>query len=571
MKKKILIFVGVIFLFAVAYVAGHYRVLPTHHIRTVIDYVEREFSAEEAEVPRPTEGVDFLSTHLTRLLVKKVPLQEYDGNGGGISATGDLIFITSNKGEVSVFDAANYGKLDDNIRSVPMNFDGLIDSGHTTRNSFREWWFRVNGFHSEKTGDNSYSLYLSHNYYDSNRDCISHHVSKMEGVQQNGSIVQQGEWVTLFSAEPCFDPEPEGYVSAVPYSGHISGGAIQSFDDNHLLVTVGDYNHHGLGDMPNYSQNPEIPYGKFILLDKQTGNWSVFASGTRNPSGLYIDDGVVWSVENGPEGGDELNIIREGGNYGWPEVSYGIWYSADHILSDSIESGRHTGFDFPVYSWIPSIAPSSLIKVKSERFPLWEGDLLIGAMRGQGIHRLRFDSDNTVIYDEEIHFGHRIRDIDILQNGLIALLTDDRYLIVIDNGGGSLEEPAPWVADKMSELEIFNNMVPAGFEHSENRSPDMIFEQRCASCHLLNGTSEIGPHLNGLLGREVGGADDYNYSTVLNQDQRIWDENLLRTFLVDPQSEFSGNRMNEIELTDGEVDKLVRFFESRERLNNESK
>lgn len=565
MKKKILIIVGVIFLFALTYVAGHYRILPVHHIRTAIDYVDRQFSAEEAVVPRPTDGVEFLSTHLTRLLVKKIPLEEYDGYGGGISATGDLIFIASNKGDVSIFDAENYSRLEDSISPAPMNFNGLIDSGHTSRNSFREWWFRVNGFYSEETGNNSYSLYFSHNYYDSDRDCISHHISKVDVVRQNGVIDQQGEWVTLFSAEPCFDPEPEAFVSAVPYSGHISGGAIQSFDDENLLITIGDYNHHGLGEMPNYSQNPEIPYGKFILLNKRTGNWSVFASGTRNPSGLFIDnDGIVWSVENGPEGGDELNIIREGNNYGWPEVSHGIWYTADQTLSDSSDAGRHSGFEGPVYSWIPSLAPSSLIKLESERFPLWEGDLLVGAMRGQGIRRLRLNEDYQVVYDEEIYFGHRIRAITTLQNGLIALLTDDRYLIVLDNGGASKGDPEPSVAGKMSDLELFNNMVAEGFEHSENRSPAMVFEQRCAACHLLNRTSEIGPHLNGLLGREVGGAEDFNYSGVLSQDQRVWDEDLLRTFLMDPQSEFNGNRMNKIELTDSETDKLIRFFESRE-------
>lgn len=566
MKKKILIILGVTFLLALAYVAGHYRLLPAHQIRTAIHYVESRFTAEEEDEPRPTEGVGFVSTHLTRLLVKKIPLQDYDGYGGGISATGSHIFIATNKGGVSVFNTENYSPLETNINPAPMNFDGLIDSGHTTRNSFREWWFRVNGFHSEMTGSNTYTLYMSHNYYDSSRDCISHHVSKTEVEVQDGVAVQQGDWMTLFSAEPCFDPEPEGYVSAVPYSGHISGGAIQSYDEGNLLVTVGDYNHHGLGGMPNYPQDPETAYGKYVMLNKETGDWAVFASGSRNPSGLYIEgNGVIWSVENGPEGGDELNIIREGVNYGWPVVSYGVWYTPDQVFSDTIDDGRHTGFEEPVYSWIPAIAPSSVLRLQSDRFPLWKGDLLVGAMRGQGVRRLRLDSDNRVTYDEQIDFGHRIRDIETLQNGLIAMLTDDRYLIILDNGGPPKKSPALSVADRMNDLEIFDNMGSGGSsERLESRTGAMVFEQRCAACHLLNATSEIGPHLNGLLGREVGGASDYTYSEALNRDQRVWGEDLLRTFLVDPQSEFSGNRMNKIELTDSEVNKLIRFFESKE-------
>jgi len=565
MKKKILTIFGVIFLLAMVYLAGHYRVLPAHHIRSALEFVKERVGKTEQVAPRPTESVDFLDTHLTRLLVKKIPLQEYDGNGGGVSASGDLIFISSNKGELSIYDAESYTRLEDNIGPLPMNYSGLVNAGHTARNSFRNWWFRVNGFFSEVAGDNSYSLYLSHNYFDEERDCISHHISRIEMENEEGVIRQIGAWRTLFSAEPCFDPEPEGYVSAVPYSGHISGGAIQPLSDDYLLITVGDYNHHGLGEMPNYAQDPEIPYGKFIKLHKGTGSWSVFASGSRNPSGLHIDsEGTIWSVENGPEGGDELNIIKENENYGWPEVSYGIWYTPAYPLTGIDEAGRHEGFRTPIYAWLRAVAPSSIVRLENDRFPLWSGDLLVGTMRGQGVRRLRLDSDNRVVYDEEVHIGHRIRDIAILQNGLIALLTDDRYLIVLDDGGPSFEEPSPWVANRMSELEKFDNMISDDFEREENRTPAMVYEQHCATCHLLNKRSGIGPHLTGLFGREVGAADDYNYSSAFRNDTRIWDEYLLRSLLTEPDAEFRGNRMNRIELTEDEIDKLVRFFESRE-------
>jgi cytochrome c len=136
-------------------------------------------------------------------------------------------------------------------------------------------------------------------------------------------------------------------------------------------------------------------------------------------------------------------------------------------------------------------------------------------------------------------------------------------MIVLDDAGPSLHDPVSVVNDKMAALEKFNNMAVRDTEQAADRRPAMVFEQRCAACHLLNGTSEIGPYLNGLLGREVGSASDYTYSDVLYKDKRKWDTVLLRSFLTEPRSEFMGNRMNKIELTESEVNKLIRFFESQ--------
>jgi len=564
-KRSISILLGLISVMAFAYIAGHYRLLPVYHLRTALEFIEEKIEGEEKHFPRPTESVDFMNSHLTRLLVKKIPLQNYDGSGGGLSESGNIMFISSNKGGLSVIDMNSYNRLSVSIDKLPMNYDKLVEAGQTERNSFREWWFRVNGIFSEQINESDFILYLSHNYYDDEKDCISHNVSTINLTIQDDNVIQKDGWVTLFSAEPCFDPEPEGFVSAVPYSGHISGGAIQLYDEDHLIISVGDYNHHGLGQMPNYAQDPNNPYGKFLLLNKQTGEWSVYAMGTRNPSGLFNDNsGTVWSVENGPEGGDELNIITESQNYGWPEVSTGIWYTPGYTFSDTVLTGRHSGYQTPVFSWLPSIAPSSIIRLEGNRFSLWQGDLLVGAMRGQAIHRLRLNSDNDVIYDERIEFGHRVRDIIELQKGYVAILTDDSYLIILDDGGLSKEEPDQFVADRILELEKFDRLISKESQINVNVSPSMVFEQKCATCHLLSKKSVIGPHLSGLLGREVGSATDYTYSEVLSRDQRVWDEDLLRTFLVDPQSEFSGNRMNKIELSDSEVNKLIRFFKSRE-------
>lgn len=564
MNRKILIcFFAATVLLAGTYIAGHYRLLPTQYVQKLKSSLLQETGIDESQTLKLPGGAEFRSTLLTRLLIKTVPLTDYEGSGGGISVTENHLFVVSNKGGVAVYDTDQMNRLAGSVEPAPLNYSALVSSGHTGRNGFREWWFRVNGVYTEKEASGRYRMYVSHNRYDETRDCISHDVSRIDLKLTTGTVEEVTGWSTLFSATPCFDPAPKNYVAAVPYSGHISGGAIQAYDEQHLLITVGDYNHHGLGGMPGFAQDPDVFYGKYVLLNKATGESEIYATGTRNPSGLFIDQpGTIWSVENGPEGGDELNIVRKGANYGWPLESLGIWYSPDYKLQETAKTGTHNSKKFtnPVYSWIPSVAPSSVLRIESDRFPLWKGDLLVGTMRGHAIRRLRLAADNSVLYDEEIKIGQRIRDMTTLKNGIIVLLTDDEYLILLDNGGPAFEELPAGINDRIAELERFNKLSGSTTSPHGSKSAATVFRQNCAFCHSLHPPSGIGPHLANLLEREVGSADDFNYSVVLRSDERLWNSDLLRTFLTDPESEFSGNRMNKVDLSESEVDSLIQYL-----------
>jgi glucose/arabinose dehydrogenase len=150
----------------------------------------------------------------------------------------------------------------------------------------------------------------------------------------------------------------------------------------------------------------------------------IFSYGHRNPQGLAVhpETGRVWAQEHGPRGGDEVNLIEAGVNYGWPVISWGINYSGTPVGSGEREK---EGMAQPVYFWDPSIAPSGMTFYDGEAFPEWRGDLFVGALKYQLIARLEMEGD-AVVGEERLLEGElgRIRDVETGPDGLLYILTD---------------------------------------------------------------------------------------------------------------------------------------------------
>ena len=147
--------------------------------------------------------------------------------------------------------------------------------------------------------------------------------------------------------------------------------------------------------------------------------------GNRNMQGaaLHPQTGELWTHEHGPQGGDELNVMRSGLNYGWPVITYGVNYG----LGTKIGEGQEKpGMVQALKVWVPSIAPSGMAFVSGSKFPQWQGSLLIGALRGQMLVRLTLDGEK-VVSEERLFQGRpgRIRDVRMGPDGLVYLLTDD--------------------------------------------------------------------------------------------------------------------------------------------------
>ena len=150
----------------------------------------------------------------------------------------------------------------------------------------------------------------------------------------------------------------------------------------------------------------------------------IYSYGHRNPQGLVIDavSNIVWAHEHGPRGGDEVNIIRPGANYGWPVITYGREYSGGYIAP-----GEKPGLEQPVIYWTPSIAPSGLTLYDGNAFPGWKGNLFAGALAGNHLRRMVVDGDKIVAQEMllEGRIG-RIRDVRQGPSGNLWLLTDSK-------------------------------------------------------------------------------------------------------------------------------------------------
>lgn len=211
--------------------------------------------------------------------------------------------------------------------------------------------------------------------------------------------------------------------------GRHFGSRLAHAPDGTLFVTMGER-----GNRPS-AQDPQVANGKVhrILPDGSIpqdnpyvdggGLASVFSIGHRNPQGAAVDPqtGTYWVVEHGARGGDEINLPVAGGNFGWPEASYGTHYSGRDFPKD----GDAPGIVAPVHYWDPSIAPSGLAVYRGEMFPEWDGDLLVGALKFRKIVRLEME-DGEVVGQEDLvedAFG-RIRDVRVGPDGAIWFLTD---------------------------------------------------------------------------------------------------------------------------------------------------
>lgn len=228
-----------------------------------------------------------------------------------------------------------------------------------------------------------------------------------------------------------------------PGSAHY-GGRLAFAPDGTLFIT--------LGDRYSYlkeAQNPANHLGALIRVrddgtvpadnpfaGKPGAKPEIYSYGHRNMQGIAFHPrtGVLWTHEHGPRGGDEVNIIKPGANYGWPAITYGIDYSGA-IISDKTEA---PGMEQPVIHWTPSIAPSGMAFYYGDKFPAWQGSLFVGALARTHLRRLTLEGEKVVAQEVLLaDLQERIRDVRQGPDGFLYIVTDDA-----NNGAVMRLEPA---------------------------------------------------------------------------------------------------------------------------------
>ena len=195
---------------------------------------------------------------------------------------------------------------------------------------------------------------------------------------------------------------------------NIGGGRMKAFTKNNfedgVLITVSEYEQN---DPNNNAQNDNSIFGKIIFVNFNK-EYEIYSKGHRNVQGLLIDKNNIISTEHGPKGGDEINKIEYNKNYGWPIASYGERYDKKFLKKHKtyLKSHIDNNFTEPIYSFVPSIGISEIIKIPNSFSKKWQDNYLLSSLNGKSLYRMKFsDKFERIIYLEKIFVGKRIRDL----------------------------------------------------------------------------------------------------------------------------------------------------------------
>jgi len=409
--KKIFIFLIILFLGVAlaSYYFGaysyYYKIFPFNPKKTV------------------SEEKNLIDTNYYKLNIYKYNLPIHSKYGGieilnnkilYISGDGVLYEFSENKDNKFVFKNIKIDKIiNGKDKFIEKHADelGLL----RTKNDFSIKDFYINSFNSK----DKKIILVSSLFYDDINDCYNLSIFKNEIIDEDKLLFSK--WKKFFSTNKCLKTT---LTPRDKFAAASAGGRIVKFDESNILITIGDFYADGVNG-PNFSQDLTNDYGKILKVNINDGKYKVFSYGHRNPQGLFITKNKkIFSTEHGPNGGDELNLILEGKNYGWPIATYGTNYTKYFWPLDKTNN-THDDYFKPIFSWGPKFGISNLIKYESNYFNKWDKNLIITSLVSQSLIRLIIDNDkNKVNYYEKIKIGNRIRDIAQTKDGFIILLTD---------------------------------------------------------------------------------------------------------------------------------------------------
>lgn len=427
---------------------------------------------------------EFANYHDVKITKHKIFNEKELANGGSIDTIDDSrILLVTGYGRFSIIDTSenDFDIKALNIRA-PINSDTYLAEAKTPT-----LYFRVTDILLEEADSNTRKLYVAHHYLHSDKQCYTLRLSETQLDIQKLTI---GEWVTRYDTEPC--------VKINAFS-NLTGGRLALDNDGTILLTVGAHSY----DTREFASLKDSHYGRIMHIDPADWSARVYSKGHRNPQGLHVSSYGIWSTEHGPEGGDELNLIEYGVDYGWPASTFGTDYGKK-TYEDALP-GQYLYGRLPLYAWVPSIGISNLIEVTGDEFIAWKNDLLVTSLNGMSIFRVR-NRDGRAVNIERLKTGERIRDITELPSGKIVLWNGKDTIQILESASSAFSE--------------------------------------CKGCHVLSTAAQsIGPDLARIVGRKVASREGYAYSEGMRKFGGEWTLERLDAFIKDPAKTVPGTSM----------------------------
>ncbi|WP_129782646.1 PQQ-dependent sugar dehydrogenase [Peristeroidobacter soli] len=485
-----------------------------------------------AEVAHTTREAYFSTAfYPLRATIREGWIPEPATRGGGLTLVGDRVLLGTGDGHLYLIDApaARDGfKVTELATQVPANREEFAKAmGGSSRQPKRSmdwreagppkvqtWRFRVADVVAGVEGDNVH-VFASHHYWNAKDECFVARVSELTApLATFEQSVAKAQWSTVFETTPCVPLKgPDRKRGKNPFRGEEIGGELLLLEGNKLLLTVGDSGFSGIESTQIFAQDPATDFGKTILIDLATRQHRVFSMGHRNPQGITRSrDGKLWLTEHGEQGGDELNLLQDQTNYGWPNVTYGTEYGTN-LWPRNQHQGQHVGYQQPTMAWVPSIGVCDIAALNGELFPIWQDNLLVGSLSSRSLYRLVVVEDRVVV-QEPIALDKRVRDILQMPDGRIMIWSDDWALTTLE---------------------------PATTQNGAS-----LFATQCLGCHTVTDgmTHRIGPDLFGVVGRRIADAKGYDeYSVAMKAQAGEWDAERLDKFLAQPAAVVPGTSM----------------------------
>jgi glucose/arabinose dehydrogenase len=295
-----------------------------------------------------------------------------------------------------------------NIESKSLKKIATLISANRRNNDSR---FAINDIGILTQSSSAVKLLVSYPRLGLERNCVEVVIEQLDFNRLTQKVKRVSNWLIT---KPCVP------ISAVQHTS----GRFAVIDQSSAYVTIGDLGYPQISDRKKR--------GDLGSIFKVSAKGAVKVSqGHRNAQGILLfNNKDLLAAEHGPRGGDEINLIKQGADYGWPFVTYGQPYGSGDYVRPT-KTGTHAGFTEPLTYWVPSIAPTELVQLPKDGWGSWSNQLLLGTLKEQAVVFIKLDQKLAVVEQVKVDVGHRVRDLEVLPTGVAVATTDSGQLLLI--------------------------------------------------------------------------------------------------------------------------------------------